>query len=311
MIVTVFLINLICFVVGINVPQLNDAVTISDVKQFPLLNSLNRLPVFSQYRRRQANSTNSSCDLDTRVFCISAEGSCNLVEDIYTKWTVQYNGHTEYFCYPSRCSASNIREIYRDALQFFNDSASYCTMECPEITFNISASSDDNREWRIDEKYRYMNFNYYCAGAVVATDMSRCLHDRRCPVGDKTVQSCSLNMETSNSDVTGSWDVCFPNECTGEANIEKMEDFEYAGLVQHFLGEGTNFNREEARNLFMMDYVCSKSSSDSNNMVIYVVIPLISLVFCLGAILVYHYRCRKVDSKTDLTSTQDFQQDGL
>lgn len=262
-------ITLISFVVGINVPLDKKAATVSEVIQFPLRSSLGRQQALGLNRRRPSGSMSFECYRDIfsdGIWCISADISCDVLGNDHTKWVIQIDHDTEYICYPSSCSATDLETYWTMEMEIRNASARYCSLECPAIEFDISGTSEDGQTMSINGKYHYADLSYECAGAAAATEISRCDVTDSCPNHVDGVTTCSFNFEDrlSYAHLNQTWksssQACFPDECTDESNLEKLEDFEYAFLT--FLEEqqyGIYFTPEEIREGYLVDWSCPTS----------------------------------------------------
>jgi len=304
------LITLITVLLGIEIPLHQAAPAFGDML-FPMLNNLGKHPALSLDRRRLSEGLSSECSSDIysdKIWCINSQISCNVLGDDHTKWVIQIDHDTEYMCYPSSCSASDMEQLYSWEMEHLNASAKYCSLECPPIEFDISGTSEDGQTMSINGMYNYADLSYDCAGAAAMTEISMCEETGACPSDADGLTTCTLNFEDrltyAQLDLT--WksvgQLCLPNECTNEANLEKLEDFHYAFLT--YLEEWLNnlyLTAEEIRDGYLVDYSCptttdseeknndspeeedTSSHKYSNYVLIFGVISALLFVLCLGA----------------------------
>lgn len=121
-------------------------------------------------------------------------------------------------------------------MEHLDASASYCSLGCPAIQYNISGTSEDGQTWSVDGMYHSANLSYDCAGAVALTEISMCQERGSCPNSANGVTTCSkyfdVRVSLANQNLTQKSQICLPDECTDGANLEKMEGLRlrYASL---------------------------------------------------------------------------------
>jgi len=251
-------------------------------------------------RRRLSEDISDDClndMVDYGAWCLlDPSYNCNNLPSEYTKWVIQIDHDTEHMCYPSVCTARDLEYIFSAEMSLLNNSAKYCSFECPPIRFDISGYSEEGQTMNISGMYNYADLSYECAGAAAVTEISTCEETGSCPDDVDGLTTCALHYEDrltyAHIDQTweGKGEACLPDECTSESNLERMEDFLYANL--RFYEEyqnGLYLTSEEIREGYLVDYVCpkSKSTKSKSNFSKYVTIfgTVTALLFtiCLGA----------------------------
>jgi len=263
-------------------------ITIAVISSFPLYETvagirkifpLNKFPntqTFSAVtRRRLSEGFSDDCinDADQHgLYCVlDPSFNCVGFQTDYRKWVIQVDDDTEYMCFPLTCTASDVEYFFSSELTHLNDSARYCSMDCPPIKFDISGYSNDGEMMNISGMYNYANLSYDCAGAAALTEISKCEETGSCPSDVIGLTTCTINYEDSltyaHLDRTwkGEGKVCLPDQCTNEENLERMEDFFYA-LLRYYeeYQNGVYLTSEEIRDGYSVDYVCSNNGSESN-----------------------------------------------
>lgn len=278
-------ITLINFVVGINVSKYTWKVALSENKRFPSQRNIRSVPALTSDTRR----ISSECWNDIKrkyIWCVNAESSCDFAGD-HIKWVIQVDHDTEWMCYPSSCSANDLHSEWFGEMNHLNASASYCSLGCPAIQMDISGTSEDGQTFSVNEMVHSPNLTYDCAGAVALTEISLCEERDSCPNRANGVTTCSKSLEDrvwlGNKDLSQKTQICLPDECTNDANLEKMKDFDYAKLAYTIeMNYGFNLTREEIRAWYFMNYSCSTEAKYSIFIMIFGVVAAVFFVLCLG-----------------------------
>jgi len=229
---------------------------------------------FDLPRRRQ------TCDYDAwlnGLWCLpDAQSTCSSRGDGYTRWVLQVDGDTEYICIPSSCRSSDIEDFWTWSFRRFDLASSYCTLECPEIQFDVHGTSDDNQIVAVNGTYRYADLSYECAGATAVAELTICEESFSCPSNVNGFKTCIEYTEelvpTDRYHLYPPWrkfsKSCLPDECTDKANLEKLEDFSYAMLWYDTLWYydyyydyyyGYDFNKE-VREIVSISWSCEDAA---------------------------------------------------
>jgi len=282
-------ITLINFVVGINVSKYMETVAVSENKRFPAQRNIRSIPALTLDTRRTSGTISPKCLHDTtykHIWCVNQPESCKLGD--LTKWVIQVDHDTEWLCYPSSCSANDVQNIWIRTMYRWNATASYCSLECPAIQFDISGTSEDGQTWSVNGRYHYANLTYDCAGAVALTEISICDEVNSCPIRAKGVTTCSKSIHDrlllAHTNLSQKTKICLPDECTDDANLEKMEDFDYAEIAFTMKHYGFHLTREEIRDGYFVDYSCLNEAWYSNFILIFGVVAAVFVVLCQGAV---------------------------
>jgi len=263
---------LISCVLGTNFPLYQAATGIG--KNFPLKKYRDTPSVKLYGRRRLSEGLSDDCFDDIveyGVWCLlDPSYECSGLQPEYTKWVIQIDHDTEHMCYPSVCTARDLEYLFSAEMSHLNNSAKYCSFECPPIKFDISGYSEEGQMMNISGLYNYADLSYECAGAAAVTEISRCEETGACPDDVNGLTTCTLHYEDrltyAHIDKTwkGKGKACLPDECTNEWNLERMEDFLYAYL--RFYEEyqnGLYLTSDEIREGYSVDYVCPIDSMDN------------------------------------------------
>jgi len=290
---------------GFDLPLRRVAPT-SKSMQFPILNKTNKHADLSADRRR-SYGLSDQCYYDIfyalYIWCIPARLSCDVLGDDHTKWVIHIDNDIEHMCYPSSCSGNDIQLFYTWEMGQLDSAAKYCTLDCPEIEFNITGTSEDDQKMALSGMYNYADLSYECAGAAAMVEISRCEERGACPNGTNGLTTCTVHFEDKLSYAHRGqiWKdmgmQCLPDECIDSANLAKMEDFEYAWIILQLRDSGLYLTAEEVREWFVVDYSCptaegeaqpSKEQKSSQNYSSYVLIlgvtSAVLFVLCLLAI---------------------------
>jgi len=223
-------------------------------------------PVLGWERRRTSGSISYGCirDIDKdSIWCVTdSDFNCGVLRGDHTKWVIQIDHDTEWMCYPSSCSASDIQYLYSTQMEWTNSSAKYCTLECPAIEFDINGTSEDGQSMSISGMVNYADLSYDCAGAAAVTEITTCEESGACPSDAIGLTTCTITFEDkrifAHIDRTykSIGKICLPDKCTDDTNLEKMEDFLYAYLTYLQSRDGVFLTAEEIRNGYLVDYSC-------------------------------------------------------
>jgi len=272
-----------------------------------LLPSLNNLPwhaALSMGRRRSSGYLSDECSSDIQsdsIWCIDPRFSCDGLEGDHTKWVIHIDHYNEHMCYPSSCSANDLKQLYLWYLEQLNSTAQYCTFDCPPIKFNVSATSEDDETMEISGMYRYADLSYDCVGAAAMVEISMCEETGACPSDADGLTTCTLHFEDRLRYAEAGMRLkmigqeCLSNECITEANLEKLEDYLYAWLIHlQLVHNDLYFTPEEIRAGYLVKYSCptlnstieEKTSSQnySNYVLIFGVTSGALFLFCVLAI---------------------------
>jgi len=254
---------------------------------FPKLNKLHEYTALSADRRRSPTGVSDQCisDMDSdSVWCIHPQVSCDVLGNSHTKWVIHIDNDIEHMCYPSSCSGNDIESLYIWEMQQLNSAAKYCTLDCPAIEFNINGTSEDDQKMAVSGMYNYADLSYDCAGAAAMVEISSCEETGACPSDTNGLTTCDLHYEDrlSYDNMGLTWKVigqhCFPDECTNERNLEKLEDFHYAWLTYYQRWKnGLYLTPEETREGYLVEYSCptpkpSKKQTSSRNYSSYILV---------------------------------------
>jgi len=223
-------------------------------------------PVLGWERRRTSGSISYGCirDIDKdSIWCVTdSDFNCGVLRGDHTKWVIQIDHDTEWMCYPSSCSASDIQYLYSTQMEWTNSSAKYCTLECPAIEFDINGTSEDGQSMSISGMVNYADLSYDCAGAAAVTEITTCEESGACPSDAIGLTTCTITFEDRRifAHLNRTWkyngDICLPHECTDDTNLEKMEDFLYAYLTYLESVDGVILTAVEIRNGYLVDFSC-------------------------------------------------------
>jgi len=222
---------------GADIQLRNQVSTGAGGKLSSVLKNFRKPLVLDSARRRQYDSDDCGIDLHRYgIWCLpDAESNCSSKGDGLTRWVFQIDLDTEYMCIPSSCSATKIKNWWLAEFELYDSASAYCTLECPEIQFDVKGTSDDNQRFDVNGTYKYANLSYECAGSTAVTELSMCQESVACPKDVTGFKTCTETIKQV-IPVDQLWyknihqrvEVCLPDVCTDEANLEKMEDFSYA-----------------------------------------------------------------------------------
>jgi len=247
-------------------------------------------------RRRLSENFSDDCKndiLEHGIGCVlNPDYDCGGFHTDYAKWVIQIDHDTEYMCFPSACTGSDLEFFFSSELTHLNASARYCSLDCPPINFDISGFSDEGEQISISGMYHYANLSYDCAGAAALTEISWCEETGSCPSDATGLTTCTIHFEDSltYAHMDRTWrdqgKVCLPDQCTNEENLERMEDFFYAFLRYYWEYEyGLLLTSEQIRDGYLVDYVCPGSGSNlSQYVTIFGIITGLLFIICLGAL---------------------------
>lgn len=183
-------------------------------------------------------------------------------------------------------------------------------MECPEIQFDVHGESDDNQIADVSGTYKYADLSYECAGATAETELTTCEESSACPsdvTGFKTCRETTKEITPSDlypmeKQIQNIVEVCLPDACTDEANLEKLEDFSYASHWYDYMDYYNYYgmyNMSQFREIISISWSCEDNNplgKDNNNNPLYLTFGLIvgGLVLCfLGALCLLRIRLSK------------------
>jgi len=279
----------------------------------PVLNNPRKYLDLGLGRRRPSDECLDAFE-DREFWCLlDAESSCEIRDGHWTKWTVQVYHNTEHVCYPSSCSASDLESLYDAELIFFNSSIRYCFLECPTIPVDILGTSDDGQTLSINGTLNFAKLSSDCAEAY-ANRISMCGTTGTCPSDAIGVTTCTYSYAllpsyfvqtaafTNISD--DKIEVCLPDECIDEANLEKLVEFDYVSM-------GYTADDDEMREKLQIYYSCN-SSSGTKEWLIYGLISGTVVVLCMLGICIFR-KCQfggvlMTQSNVELKSLETFEQ---
>jgi len=272
-----YLITFIGFVSGVDTQLSKKAVTGPGGQQFPVLENLRKRLALGLTRRRPSGWMSEECFIDItqqdKIWCLlDAECGCSTIGSGHTKWVFQVDNDTEYMCFPSSCSASHVEWFWSWRFETFDLAGTYCAMECPEIPFNVRGRSDDDQTMSISGTYKYADMSYNCARLTAFTEMSLCEQYDECSSGATGFKTCTETIRYNRMPSGHSYfqaplnsfsKVCLPDECTDEANLEKLEDFSYADMVWYLNYWYDIFlNSTEIREAYSISWSCKGEAEE-------------------------------------------------
>lgn len=306
-----FLITVIGFVSGADIHLRNQVATGARGKLSLVLENLRKQVVLGSARRRQSSAWECYQDVyQDALWCLpDAESTCSTLGDGHTRWVFQVDGDTEYMCIPSSCSANLVEGFWLEFFEKSDSASTYCTLECPEIQFDVHGLSDDGKIVDVSGTYKYADLSYECAGSTAVIELSTCEESTACPsdvTGFKTCRETTKEIIPSDlypldKQVKNVVEVCLPDACTDEANLEKLEDFSYATHWYDYADWYDYYgiyNITQFRESISISWSCevAEGKDDNNNNTLYLIFGLIvgGLVLCfLGALCLLRIRLSK------------------
>lgn len=264
----------------------------------PLLTKYSTLD-FDRRRQYSYNFISDECYygiVEDAIWCLQDdESSCSTIGDGHKRWVFLVDRDTEYTCFPSSCSGTDLEYFWSYKFEILNSTAMYCALECPEIPFDVIGRSDDGETMRISGTHKYADVSYECAGSTAVTEMSMC--EQYIPCRDVTgFTTCTETIKfsipsgiyTFRAPLHGFSEVCLPNECTDEANLEKLEDFSYASMAwEENMWYDNSLNTTEIRQAYLINWSCDDDAAEKKNNALYLKLGIIIgalVLFCCGAV---------------------------